>query len=54
MEIKMDIIKTAFFTLEMSNSNFEMEVKNLSKLDIAWYLANGYITADDYRKTHLT
>ena len=32
----------------------ETEIKNLPKLDIAWYLANGYITADDYRRTHLT
>jgi len=29
----------------------ETEIKNLPKLDIAWYLANGYITADDYRRT---
>lgn len=29
----------------------ETEIKKLPKLDIAWYLANGYITADDYRRT---
>ena len=29
----------------------ETEIMNLPKLDISWYLANGYITADDYRRT---
>ena len=29
----------------------ETEIKNLPKLDIDKYLANGYITADDYRRT---
>ena len=29
----------------------ESEIKKLPKLDIQSYLANGYITAEDYRKT---
>ena len=29
----------------------ETEIMNLPTLDISWYLANGYITADDYRRT---
>lgn len=28
----------------------ETEIKNLPKLDIDRYLANGYITAENYRK----
>ena len=27
----------------------ESEIEHLPKLDINWFLSNGYITADDYR-----
>ena len=29
----------------------ETEIKHLPKLDIDWFLSNGYITAEDYRRT---
>ena len=28
----------------------DSEIEHMNKLDIEWYLANGYITAEDYRK----
>ena len=28
----------------------ESDIEHLPKLDIDWYLNNGYITAEDYRK----
>ena len=28
----------------------DSEIEHMHKLDIEWYLANGYITAEDYKK----